>query len=137
MPRYWWRQNLRSAQKIFSQTCLNYILLGCSLCTDKFLIKRYGFKIRGKKISRQIKKCYDVITDRQEKKNFLHIIILYIVRKVVYCWSFLLKDHDLKIMQKGNISHFLYLSDAKKSEARNHYFEVLWGQLKRSQFLFI
>ena len=34
--------------KFLFQTCLNYTLLGCSLCTDKFLIKYYGFKIKGK-----------------------------------------------------------------------------------------
>ena len=50
LPRYRWRHNVRSPQKLFFQTCLNYISLGCSLYTDQFLIGHYGFKMQGKRI---------------------------------------------------------------------------------------
>ena len=36
-------------------------------------------------------KCYDVITDNQGKELFRNIIILWIIRKVFYCWSFFTK----------------------------------------------
>ena len=42
--------------------CLNYISLGRSLCTEKFLIKHYGFKMRVKRDITLDTKCYEVIT---------------------------------------------------------------------------
>ena len=48
LPRYWRRHNLQSPQKLFFQACLDYISVGCSLCTDHVLIKQYGFKMQGK-----------------------------------------------------------------------------------------
>ena len=33
--------------------------LGCSLCTDQYFIKPYGFKMYGKRDSASDTKCYD------------------------------------------------------------------------------
>ena len=64
LSRYRWRHNLRSAQNLLFQTCLNYIVLGCSLCTNQLLIKHYGFKMQGKQDIFSDSKCYDVITGK-------------------------------------------------------------------------
>ena len=70
LPRYRWRHNLRSPQQFLFQTCLNYISLGCSLCTDQFLIKHYGFKMQGKRDIASDTKCYDVINGNKGKILF-------------------------------------------------------------------
>ena len=78
-PRYWWRQNLQSLQKIFFQTCSSYISLGCSLCTDQFLIKHYGFKIQAKS---------DIMSDTADinvRYNWYNYITLYLIcRKKIF-----------------------------------------------------
>ena len=43
---------------------LNYIPLDCSLCNDQLLIKKYGFKMQGKRDSASDTKCYDVVTSK-------------------------------------------------------------------------
>ena len=78
LPRYWWRHNLRSPQKLFSQICLNYISLGCSLGTNQFLINHYGLKMHGRRDITSYEKCYDVITGKQGKMFFAeHSHIIY------------------------------------------------------------
>ena len=62
LPRHRWHHNLRSAQKLFFQTCLNCISLGCSLCTDQCLIEHYDSKMQGKRDIMSDTKCYDFIT---------------------------------------------------------------------------
>ena len=57
--------NLRSPQKLFFQTCLNYISLGFFLCIDQFLIKHYGFKMQGKRDIASDTECYEVITGKE------------------------------------------------------------------------
>ena len=88
LPRYWLRHNLYSPQKLFFQTRLNYISLGCCLRTDKCLIKYYGFKMQGKS---------DITSDRNVMTSLLvggkifsskqSHIILYIIWKDFQCWS--------------------------------------------------
>ena len=67
LPRYQWHHNLMWSQKLFFQICLNYISLGCSFCTEQFLIKHYGFKTQGKRDITSDAKRYYVITGRQGK----------------------------------------------------------------------
>ena len=96
--RYWWGHSLRSPQKLYVQTCLNYISLKCSLCTDQFLIKAYRFKMQGKWDIASDTKCFDVIIGRKEKIFFFpSIAILYIIRKSFITNHSLLKDYNLKV----------------------------------------
>ena len=82
LPRYRWRHNLLWPQKLFFQTCLNYTSLGCSLCTDQFLINYHGFRMLGKR---------DITSVRLGKKFFPSIAIIYHSRGlsllIIFCWK--------------------------------------------------
>ena len=78
-------------------------------------------KCRENEISRQIQ---NVMTSQlvSRENRFFGTQTYYIsFERSFIADHFLLKNHDLKIMQKRNISHFLQLYDKKKSKARSHW----------------
>ena len=62
--------------------------------------------MQGKRNIASDTKCYDVITGKEGIFVFSEHII-YHSKGLSLLIIFLLKDHDLKIPQKTNISHFL------------------------------
>ena len=107
LPRYRWHHNLRSAQKLFFQTCLNCISLGCSLCTDQCLIEHYDSKMQGKRDIMSDTKWYDFITGTYRNFCFSKQSYYISLARSFNANHFLRKDHYLKIPQKKNICYFL------------------------------
>ena len=114
--------NLRSPENLFFQTCLNYISLACSLCTEQFfLIGQYGFKMQGKWDIISDTKFYNVITGRYRKTFFLNMVILYIIWKVFHYWSFLTKrpwseNHPEKKYLKFSLTFSYKKIEGRKQE---------------------
>ena len=60
LPRYQWRHIWRSRQKLYFQTSISCLSLGCFFCTNQFLINQFEFKMQENNVLCQIQNVMTV-----------------------------------------------------------------------------